>query len=294
MAPTCSTVTAAAGAAAAEPPLDFSTTATTGVPITLPPPTAPAVNSQLLAMCNDLARRLATGEAHVANVEHDYDVARARRELNATAAGSSIDTAQQQLALAISRQAVGSQPATPEGLAAAQAAVAQDTVAVARLRKEIDAAVLVAPRAGIVRRIGGDVGEVAGPEGVRTYASPQALPQKGSNGINLFPQAPKQPAQQSQQYAPLLTLDSAALEVVAQVPESEIGELRLGEAVTVAFPALDDETIRGHIARIEPEAVNNEGNVSFLVDIALDEQPARGPAGDGAPRLVGITANIRF
>ncbi len=75
--------------------------------------------------------------------------------------------------------------------------------------------------------------------------------------------------------------------------ESEVDDLRPGQEVTVAFPALDDETVQGRIARIEPEAVNIDGNVAFLVDIALDEQPQRSD-GDGAPRLVGITANIRF
>jgi multidrug efflux pump subunit AcrA (membrane-fusion protein) len=297
MASSCSAVTAAGAAAGVAPEpapaAEFSATGTTGVPITLPPPTVAPVNTQLLSVCNDLARRLTTGQAHVADAEHDYQVAQARRDLNASTASASIDSAQQQLAVAVNRQAIGLQPATPESLAAAQAAVAQDTIAIAELRKQVDAAVLVAPRDGVVRNIGGDVGEVAGPEGVRVYGSPQALPQKGSNGINLFPEAPKQPSQQTQQYQALITLDSEPLQVVAQVPESSVDDLRAGQHVTVAFPALDDQQVDGHIARIEPEAVNNDGDVSFLVDVALDEQP-RGNGADGSPRLVGITANIRF
>ncbi len=288
MSATCASATAVGTDSAP----DASATATTGVPITLPPPTLPASNTQLLSMCNDLARRITTGQNQVTDAEHDYEVAMARRDLNATTSGTSIDAAQQQLALAVNKQAVGVEPATPESLAIAQATVAQDTIAIAQLRKQVDDAVLVAPRDGIVRRVGGDVGEVAGPEGVRIYGSPQALPQKGSSGINLFPEAPRQPAQQSQQYEALITLDSEALQVVAQVPESSIDGVHPGQSVTVAFPALDDEMVEGRVARIEPEAVNNDGDVSFLVDVALDRQP-RGN-GRGSPRLVGITADVRF
>ena len=101
MAETCATATAAASAAgsSAASSSDLSATATTGVPITLPPPTLPATNTQLISMCNDLARRLTTGQSQVANAEHDYDVASARRTLNATTSGASIDSAEQQVAL---------------------------------------------------------------------------------------------------------------------------------------------------------------------------------------------------
>jgi hypothetical protein len=155
-----------------------------------------------------------------------------------------------------------------------------------------------------VSSLGGSVGEVAGAEGVRVFGTPQPLPQKGSSGINLFPQAPRQLNQQTSQFNSLITLGSPSVEVLAQVSEDDLNEIGAQQRATVTFPAIPGESFTGYVAHVEPQAVNIDGSVYFLVEIALPRQPraaftaARGSGSEGATpqatRLVGLTANVHF
>jgi hypothetical protein len=167
----------------------------------------------------------------------------------------------------------------------------------------------VAPAEGVVADIGAIVGEIAGPEGVRLYGSPQALPEKDSSGIQLFPQPPQQPTQpQQSQFKSLLTLNSLAVKVVAQLNESDLNVVSADAPATITFPALPGKSFEGYIDHVQPQAVNINGSVYFLVELSLPTQPpaaytltavstADEPHSSALPLsslLVGLTANVRF
>ena len=161
---------------------------------------------------------------------------------------------------------------------------------------------LVAPADGVVSSVGGSVGEVAGAEGVRVFSTPQPLPQKDSSGINLFPQAPRGANQQTNQFNSLITLGSLSVEVLAQVGEDDLHSINSEERATITFPAIPGESFTGYVTHVEPQAVNIDGSVYFLVEVSLPRQPraafttAWGPESDGSTprstRLVGLTANV--
>jgi multidrug resistance efflux pump len=292
--------TASASASAAADPHTSDTT-----PITLPPITAPPPDVATINACNQIAHQIVQDQTRVTEALGAYDIAVAKRQLNAQTVGETIASAQLQVQSAVSRQAIGTLPATPANLAVAQAAVAQDTVEVAQAQRSIDDAVIVAPADGIVSSVGGEVGEVAGPQGVRVFASPSALPEKSGSGIHLFPSGPKQPTQQAEQYNSLVTLGSRAVEVVAQVGESDLHRVHSGQRVTITFPALPNESYVGLVERLVPQAVNVDGDVFFLVELSLPRQPqtqyssSRQTAVDASTtaqsqRVVGLTADVRF
>jgi HlyD family secretion protein len=274
-----------------------------GPVITFPPATVAPPSTGLISACNQLAQQVSESRASVARASAELDQAVAKRDLSAGSVSPSLEAARRQLELAASKETTGSLTVTPAALAAAQTAVARDTADVEDARAALAAAVLVAPTDGVVTSIGGTVGEMAGPEGLRTYGSPDPLPQKGGSGINLFPEAPKAQSQQSSQFSSLITLGSDQLEVVAQVGESDIGNISMGEEVSVSFPAASGSSGVGHVAAIEPQSVNVDGSVYFLVTIALPSVPegtylSVGSTTDDATTssmpLVGLSANVRF
>ncbi len=89
---------------------------------------------------------------------------------------------------------------------------------------------------------------------------------------------------------------------MAQVGESDISSISRGDQVTVSFPAITGSTVDGRVTAVEPQSVNIEGRVYFLVTISLDSTPEGAflPAGSSADGtaaslpLVGLTANVSF
>lgn len=60
------------------------------------------------------------------------------------------------------------------------------------------------------------------------------------------------------------------LEVLAQVPEADIGRIKQGQQVEIFADAYPDEVFKGHVRLIAPEAVVEQGVTSFQVRVALD------------------------
>ncbi|WP_231597268.1 efflux RND transporter periplasmic adaptor subunit [Synechococcus sp. CBW1004] len=76
------------------------------------------------------------------------------------------------------------------------------------------------------------------------------------------------------------------LEVVAKVPESDIGRLRVGMPATVRVDAFPDRRYAATVRQIAPRAVKTNNVTSFEVKLALQEP---------APELrIGMTADIDF
>jgi HlyD family secretion protein len=76
------------------------------------------------------------------------------------------------------------------------------------------------------------------------------------------------------------------LEVLAKVPESDLGRLRVGLPASVRFDAFPDRRYAARIRQIAPRAVKTNNVTSFEVKLALVEPP---------PELrIGMTADVDF
>lgn len=76
------------------------------------------------------------------------------------------------------------------------------------------------------------------------------------------------------------------LEVIAKVPESDIGRLRLGMPASVRVDSFPDRRYAARVRQIAPRAVKTNNVTSFEVKLALQEP---------APELrIGMTADVDF
>lgn len=157
--------------------------------------------------------------------------------------------------------------ASTAAVAAAQASVAGDQVAIAQT-------VLTAPAAGVIAAINGQVGELAGPDGVtNTSTAPAALPQAPS--FQLFPPASQSPASKQQTgFVPFITLYvDAPWQAVVQVPQAGIGRVALRERTQVQV-AGGRATLYGYVLQINPQPVVVAGATYYDVVCTLTSRPA--------------------
>ncbi len=67
----------------------------------------------------------------------------------------------------------------------------------------------------------------------------------------------------------IVTLASTELEILADVPEVDISQIKLGQSVEIHADAYPDRIFKGNVRLIAPEAVKQENVTSFEVRIAL-------------------------
>lgn len=60
------------------------------------------------------------------------------------------------------------------------------------------------------------------------------------------------------------------LEVLAQVPETDIGKIKVGQEVEIVADAYPDQVFKGHVHLIAPEAVKDQGVTLFQIRVAID------------------------
>ncbi|MDZ8086344.1 MAG: efflux RND transporter periplasmic adaptor subunit [Nostoc sp. DedQUE12b] len=60
------------------------------------------------------------------------------------------------------------------------------------------------------------------------------------------------------------------LEILAQVPEADLGRIKQGQQVEIVADAYPDRVFKGHVRLIAPEAVVEQGVTSFQVRVAID------------------------
>lgn len=63
---------------------------------------------------------------------------------------------------------------------------------------------------------------------------------------------------------------ATGLEVLAQVPEADIGRIKQGQQVEILADAYPDQVFRGRVRLIAPEAVIEQGVTSFQVRVVID------------------------
>ncbi|NEP15151.1 MAG: efflux RND transporter periplasmic adaptor subunit [Symploca sp. SIO2C1] len=65
---------------------------------------------------------------------------------------------------------------------------------------------------------------------------------------------------------------SQGLQVVAKVPEVDIGKIKRGQSVEIVADAFPDQVFQGNVKFVAPAAVDNSGVTSFEVEVALSSE----------------------
>jgi len=240
---------------------------------------------------------------------------------NLTAAQGSLAqvTADQQATLAADQQAVteataaaasaqasldaGSVPTSPQGIAAIQSQIQQDTASIATDKSRLGQAVLTAPFAGVVAAVNGTVGEVATSQGVRQATPAASLTPASTTGIQLFPQGPQGSSSTTPSSASLITLDSMQDQMVVQVPETQIAQIHVGQKARATLPAVPGSSVAVTVSQIERTPVVQSGETYFRVDLVSSSRNADELAyqtdatgtqvSTGSP-MVGFTVDVSF
>jgi len=79
---------------------------------------------------------------------------------------------------------------------------------------------------------------------------------------------------------------SQGLEIVAKVPESDIGRIRTGQQATIRVDAFPDSRFKAIVSKISPSAIRNNNVTSFEVTLLLSNRPDN--------LRIGMTSDINF
>jgi hypothetical protein len=289
---TSDTATTATTAAPATPasPYDLSPTTTAASPTTAETtPAAPPSQSQVSLgdLCQRESHQLAADQAAVSNAQAALSEAQSANTANVDNASGSVNQASAAVAVARANQSVGQLPGTPDQIAAANASIATDTSNIATDNQTLQQLVLTAPFPGTIASTDGAVGDIATPDGVHNFSGPQPILQP-SSGFHLFPAAPQQNTATPPQFSPVATIYSPNYKIVAQIAEGDVTGMSVGRRASASLPAIPGHSFPAHVMRVEPNAINQQGSIFYLVDLSVD-------FGDKAPVVLpGMTVDLSF
>ncbi|AFY33205.1 efflux RND transporter periplasmic adaptor subunit [Calothrix sp. PCC 7507] len=132
----------------------------------------------------------------------------------------------------------------PEEIAQRQAAVKAAQAQIKVVEVKLEDTIVRAPLSGIVTQKYANIGAFVTPT---TSASTSASATSSS-----------------------IVAVARGLEVLAQVPEADIGRIKQGQQVEIVADAYPDQVFKGKVRLIAPEAVVEQGVTSFQVRVALD------------------------
>lgn len=192
-----------------------------------------------------------------------------------TTADNAVNNARASLALVQNQQSNAAAPAAPAQISSAQADVAAAKAAVDQAKAALDSLTLTAPMAGTVANIGGIVGELDGPSGIRAFSGPQAVQPGNGPAFTLFPPpdgsaAAKSPGDDQQ---PLVSLVTSSYHAIAQVGESAVAKLRPGAPARITVNTVK-QVIDASVDAVIPVPVNQGGSVSYQVKLTVPDWPA--------------------
>lgn len=235
-----------------------------------------AVGSGLLAAANDAQKRLKIiGDyldelaAALNYVIPDYAVNAAAWKVNVATARTQVNTAVSALAaadtglrgtqatldLAQKNLDLARAGSTPEQIASQQAVVDQAKAGIQSIQVQLGKTVLRSPIDGVVTVQGAKLGQI-----VTVTTSAIA----NSSLISI--------------------ISLKQMEVDANIPEVDIGRLKLGQEVGITFDALPGELFKGSVMTIDPAETVIDGVVNYKIKIALESSD---------PRIKsGLTANL--
>jgi len=79
---------------------------------------------------------------------------------------------------------------------------------------------------------------------------------------------------------------SQGLEIIAKVPESDIGRIKTGQEATIRVDAFPDSRYKAIVSKISPSAIRNNNVTSFEVTLLLNNRPDN--------LRIGMTSDINF
>lgn len=168
---------------------------------------------------------------------------------NITTAVEKLRDAESSLELAKKELLLSQAGNTAEQISAQEATVKQAQAKVATIQAQMNGAILRSPLAGIVTKKEISLGESA-----------------------------------SAHQLAISVISQSNLEIEAQVPEVDVGNITIGNRVSITLDAFSGETFTGHVTYIEPGETIIDGVVNFKVTIAFDKNDTRFKS--------GLTANL--
>jgi multidrug efflux pump subunit AcrA (membrane-fusion protein) len=233
-----------------------------GVGSTQSPPTAAQV------ACADAEHRVAADQLALAQ-------AKASAQATQDSIQSLVSADQRNLADAEAQASVA-QGVTPSQVTALEATLAAAEAQLARDEGSLQAAsqtaatqTLRAPIAGTVVSVNGAVGEAVGASGVGN-AVPSGASVAVTPGFTLFPSTQTITGQQLASTPVVVLKGQAPAYAEILVPESAIGQVHLGDAVTFTPNTQGIGPVRGTVQQIFPRPVVAAGVVSYEVQAQLD------------------------
>lgn len=236
--------------------------------------------------CQSLQAQVDKDQAALSEAQAQVPVSQAQSQQAINVAQAAVNSAQAALNTANYQATLQSSPTDPLALAQAQANLGQARQNLAQAQLAVRNAALVAPGSGVVAEVYGAVGETVGPDGVRQYQSPAALQSQQHSGIQLFPQqtTPSGGSVSTGGVQPVVEVIGGQQQVMAQVPESRVSKMPVGDTVDISVPALSLKTT-GTVTAVVLNATRNVTSVNYDVLINLAHT---------VPGLLpGMTATVR-
>lgn len=208
------------------------------------------------------ASDIATAQGQVNTAQSQLNTAMAQSNSNNTTAQAQINTAQSQLNTALS-QADANNTTALNMINTAQGTVNADLAQLQTAQHNLNNATLTAPHNGIVTTVNGTVG---GTPGVPVNASSTSAA-SGSTFIQI--------------------VDTSVVQVLANVNESDTGNLLVGEPAQFTVSAYGQRLFHGNVSAITPNGQTVSNVVTYPVTIDVDKNSLK-----GATLFPGMTANV--
>ncbi len=241
--------------------------------------------ANLQTTINRDATTVSSAQAELANVQSSV-------QLDEQRDSSNLNSSQNVLTAAQARQSAATAPVTAATIDQAKAQLATAQAQVATDQQALRNASVLAPSDGVVAETAGAVGAVVGPTGVHGFQGPgeQSGTQSNSgSGFQLFvPSTGGSSGGSSSQntYMPLITLYTAPLTVVAQIPETDMSAVHDGARASISVTALN-LAVSGKVQTTELAAVESSSTTYYDVTISLDSNDSRLMAGMSAQVTIG-------
>ncbi len=226
--------------------------------------------------CQSLQSQLDKDSAALAQARADLGTAQSSGQAQQEQDEGTVSQSQSVLQAAQAQVAAQGTALTPSAIAQAESQLASAQAQLAAAQLAFKQTSILAPAAGIVADTAGAAGDIVGPEGVHSYAGPAA--QSGTlvdqePGIQLF--VPSTTAggssTETDTYSALVTVYSGALTVTAQLPESEMASVHIGQSAELAVTAIG-ATVSGQVSQIPLDPARVPNATYYDVSITLDTQ----------------------
>jgi multidrug efflux pump subunit AcrA (membrane-fusion protein) len=234
--------------------------------------------------CAALQAQIVKDNADLANAQAQLASAQSAARAQQDRDAGQLSSAQATLAAVQNRAATTTVPVTPATVAQARSNLALAQAKVATDEELLRQDSITAPGDGIVADTAGAAGDVVGAGGVHGYGGPAAesgtLSAQQSSGFQLFvqPAAPGGGSTQNATFAPVITLYTGPMTVMAQLPEETIGGTHIGQHATLAVTALN-RTVGCTVSQVLLDPARVPGATFYDVVISMDTQPAQVLAG---------------